>query len=354
MEDQPDFDSLLRPLPKVELHEHLDGSLRPATILDLARQDAVRLPSEDPQTLARILSPGPSSLEVYLGAFAVTTSVMQTEAALRRVAFEMVEDWHRDGVVYGEVRFAPELHTRRGLGLEAVVEAVLRGLEDGRRAYPVETGLILCSMRHEAPTLATARLVRAYQGSGVVAFDLAGAEAPFPPGLHREAFEYCAEHLLAATCHAGEVTGPAFIQEALTACRALRIGHGVQLIQEWGADRSLPGPGSLTRWILDRRIPLEVCLTSNLQTRACGSLEDHPFDAFRRAGLAATLNTDNRLVSATSLSRELALAQRTWGLSTADLLGLQRTSLEAAFCPSEVKERIRTKHFSANADRERV
>ena len=340
--------------PKIELHEHLDGSLRPRTILDLAQNDGVRLPATDPQELVRILSPGPSSLEVYLEAFAVTVSVMQNAPALQRVAFEMVEDWHRDGVVYGEVRFAPELHTRGGLAMEAVVEAVLAGLEKGSRTYGVETGLILCSMRHQPPTLATARLVNRYRHDGVVAFDIAGAEAPFPPALHREAFEYCAENFLAATCHAGEVTGPSFIREALTACRSLRIGHGIQLIQEWGWPWTVPGPGSLTRWILDRRIALELCLSSNLQTRACSSLETHPFDVFRRAGLAVTLNTDNRLVSATTLSRELTLARDAWGLTDADLLAVQKTALESAFCSPETKTRIRTKHFSPNADRKRV
>ncbi len=343
-----------RTLPKIELHEHLDGSLRPATILELAHTDGVRLPTQDPEALARILSPGPSSLEEYLRAFAVTGSVMQNAAALRRIAFEVVEDWHRDGVVYGEVRFAPEQHTRGGLAMEAVVEAVLEGLEAGRRAYSVDTGLLLCSMRHAPPTLATARLVRAYRADGVVGFDIAGAEAPFPPALHRKAFEFCAENLLAATCHAGEVTGPEFIREALVACRSLRIGHGTQLIQEWEGSTLLPGPGSLTRWILDRRIPLELCLSSNLQTRAVPDLTAHPFDTFRRAGLAVTLNTDNRLVSATTLSRELTLAQREWNLSTADLLEVQMTALEAAFCPAETKARIRAKHFAANADTQSV
>lgn len=338
-------DSALVSLPKIELHEHLDGGLRPSTIVELARQDGVRLPTDDPAELARILSPGPSSLEVYLGAFAVTTSVMQNAAALRRVAFETVEDWHRDGVVYGEVRFAPELHQAGGLSLEAIVEAVLRGLEDGRRAYPVETGLILCSMRHAPPTLATARLVRDYRCDGVVGFDIAGAEAPFPAGLHRAAFDFCAENYLAATCHAGEVTGPGSIREALLACRSLRIGHGTQLIQEWGPGRALPGPGSLTRWLLDRRIPLEVCLTSNLQTKAAPDLPRHPFGDFFRAGLAVTVNTDNRLVSNTVLSRELALAQGTWDLTETDLVRLQNNALEAAFCPAETKATIRAKHF---------
>lgn len=341
-------------LPKVELHEHLDGSLRPATILELAAQDHVALPTSDPVELARILSPGPSSLEVYLAAFTVTTSVMQTARALRRVAFEMVEDWYRDGVVYGEVRFAPELHTRGGLDLETVVEAVLDGLADGRRAYPVETGLILCSMRHAPPTLATAKLVNRYRHDGVVAFDIAGAEAPFPPTLHRQAFDYCAENYLATTCHSGEVTGPDYIRESLVACRALRIGHGVQLIQEWGNPRRLPGPGSLSRWILDRRIPLEVCLTSNVQTKACDSLETHPFEDFRRAGLAVTLNTDNRLMSDTSLTHELDLARGCWGLTLDDLRQLQLNSLEAAFCAPETKQRIRAKYFAPNADTRRV
>ncbi len=341
-------------LPKIELHDHLDGGLRPTTILELAREDGVRLPATDADELARILSPGPSSLEVYLQAFAVTVSVMQTAKSLSRCAAEAVEDWYRDGVVYGEVRFAPELHTQRGLSMEAAVEAVLRGLEDGRRTTGVETGLILCSMRHARPTLATAQLVRRYRADGVVAFDIAGAEAGNRATAHRQAFEFCAEHLLAATCHAGEVTDPSYIRDALVACRALRIGHGTQLIQEWREDRSPPGAESLTRWILDRRIPLEFCLTSNLQTKAVPSLADHPFEVFRRAGLAVTLNTDNRLVSATTLSRELELARQTWALSDADLRDIQKTALDAAFCSSEVKARIRAKHFSQKTDIERV
>ncbi len=158
----------LTQLPKIELHDHLDGGLRPATIVELAKADGVRLPSDDAGALARVLSPGPSSLEVYLQAFAVTVSVMQTASSLRRVAFEAVEDWHNDGVVYGEIRFAPELHTRRGLAKEAVVEAVLKGLEDGRSATGIDTGLILCSMRHAPPSLSTAELVRRYRGFGVV------------------------------------------------------------------------------------------------------------------------------------------------------------------------------------------
>lgn len=324
------------------------------TILELARQDGVGLPSVDPEVLAGILSPGPSSLEDYLRAFAVTVSVMQTPASLQRVAFEMVEDWQRDGVVYGEVRFAPELHITGGMGMESVVEAVLLGLEEGRKATGVETGLILCSMRHRPPTLATAHLVNRYRNDGVVGFDIAGAESGFPPSLHREAFEFCAENFLSATCHAGEVTGPEYIREALTACRSLRIGHGTQLFQEWGPGANFPGPGSVTRWIADRRIPLEFCLSSNLQTKACSSLADHPFEVFRQAGLRVTLNTDNRLMSATSLSRELELASETWNLSRQDLLTLQETSLDAAFCPGEIKATIRAKHFPRNADREKV
>lgn len=333
-------------LPKVELHEHLDGSLRLETVLDLARKGGIRLPSTDPDTLRSILSPGPSSLDVYLQAFAVTTAVLQTSQSLRRAAFELVEDWARDGLVYGEVRFAPEQHTFQGMRMPEVVEAVLQGLEDGRRAYPVETGLILCSMRHAPPTLATARLVKEYRAHGVVGFDIAGAEEPFPPGLHREAYEFCAENLLATTCHAGEITGPAYIREALIACRSLRIGHGTQLVQEWASADALPDAGSLTRWVLDRGIPLEMCLSSNLQTRACSSLDTHPFARFLRAGLVVTLCTDNRLVSDTSLSKELTLAQIHGNFEMGELRGIQEGALAAAFCSSETKSRIRAKYFS--------
>ncbi len=341
-------------LPKIELHEHLDGSLRPETILELARQQNIRLPQSDPEALARILSPGPSSLEVYLQAFSVTVSVMQEASALRRIAVEMVEDWHHDGVVYGEVGSLPSFTRRADCEWKKSFEAVLKGLQDATRATGVEAGLILCTMRHQPPTLTTAMLVNAYRNDGVVAFDIAGAEIGFPPRLHREAFDYCAEHFLATTCHAGEVTGPDYIREALVACRSLRIGHGTQLIQEWGPGQTVPGPGSLTRWMLERRVPLEICLSSNLQTKACVSLESHPFETFRQAGLAVTLNTDNRLVSATTLSRELALARQTWNLGDSDLLRLQQTALEAAFCSQETKTRIRTKHFRFEADKEKV
>jgi len=337
-------------LPKIELHEHLDGSLRIATIVELAQEAGVRLPTDDPKILAQILSPGPSSLENYLRAFSVTGSVMQSAKALSRTAFETVEDWYLDGIVYGEVRFAPEQHTLGGLSVEEVVEAVLRGLEEGRRAYPVQTGLILCSMRHNTPNLIAAKLVHRYCKDGVVGYDIAGEEAPFPPSLHKEAFDYCADNFLAATCHAGEVTGPDYIREALLACRSLRIGHGTQLIQEWGSPPLPPGQQSLTGWILEHQTPLELCLSSNLQTKACPDLLSHPFEAFRQHGLAVTLCTDNRLVSATSLSQELELARQTWGLTDKDILELQKTALKAAFCPNETKTWIRTKYFSGNAD----
>ena len=332
--------------PKIELHEHLDGSLRIDTILELAKKDGVRLPTAERKELEFLLSPLESDLVTYLKAFAVTTAVMQNAEALKRVAFEMVEDWYADGVVYGEVRFAPELHTQKGLSRSAAVEAVLDGLSEGRRRYPVETGLILCTMRHLEPSLETAVLVNQYRNDGVLAFDIAGAEEGFPPSLHRAAYEYCAKHSLSTTCHAGEVTGPDYIREALEACGSLRIGHGTQLIQEWGASRVPPGTGSLTGLVRDRQIPLELCLSSNVQTRACRSLAEHPFPEFLKAGLAVTLNTDNRLMSATSLSRELQLAQETWNLPAESLRRVEQNALAAAFCSTDVKSRIRAKHFS--------
>ncbi|MEI8092834.1 MAG: adenosine deaminase [Spirochaetales bacterium] len=336
----------LKALPKIELHEHLDGSVRLASILDLGSQDGVRLPSGNLEELRAILTPGPSSLETYLRAFSVTLSVLQTVASLERVARETVEDWHADGVVYGEVRFAPELHQERGLGRPQIVEAVLRGLEAGSRTTGVATGLILCTMRSGPPSLETVKLVRDYRNDGVVAFDIAGAEAPFRPSIHREAYEFAAENYLNTTCHAGEVTSPGYIREALLACRSLRIGHGTQLIQEWGPARSLPGSGSLTAWIRDRQIPLELCLTSNLQTKAVESAAAHPFGEFMQAGLAVCLCTDNRLVSDTTLTKELELAQTTFGLSIEHLKGVQQNAWNAAFCSPEVRKRIKEKVFS--------
>lgn len=339
--------------PKVELHDHLDGGLRISTIEDLARSEAIRLPTPDRQGLTALLSPGPSSLENYLKAFDITVAVMQTASALERVAYEMVEDWAAEGIVYGEVRFAPEQHLRSGLSMAGVVEAVLKGLDQGRTAFGVESGLILSSMRHRPPTLETARLVREYRQDGVVGFDIAGAETPFPPRLHREAFEYCAEHYLATTCHAGEVTDPTYIREALIECRALRIGHGTQLVQEWSSPEPPPA-GSLTRWILDRQIPLEMCLSSNVQTKACPTLFDHPFQKFLHSGLNVVLCTDNRLVSDTTLGQELERAATTWGLTTDELRRVQERALEAAFCPLQTKRRIRAKYFSGSADNKRV
>jgi len=340
-------------LPKVELHEHLDGSLRPQTILDLAHAQGVRLPVQTVDELVPLLSPGPSSLETYLKAFQITTSVMQSPAALIRVAQEQVEDWYHDGVVYGEIRFAPEQHLLQGLKLQEVVEAVLKGLDEGKRQYGVETGLILCSMRHATPRVDIARLVDEYQGSGVVGFDLAGEEAPFRPALFQKAFDYCAEHFLAVTCHAGEVTSADYIREALVSCRALRIGHGTQLMEDFkNADPLCPGP--LARWIIDRGILLEVCPSSNVQTKAVTSLHDHPAPRFLTAGIRMALCTDNRLVSATSLTREWELASQSWGWDLELGKRLQRQAMEASFASKFVKDAIVTKHFQELADKKGV
>jgi len=339
------MNSAMVALPKIELHEHLDGSLRISTILELATQNQVRLPAQDYEGLKQILVPGPSSLEIYLRAFAVTVSVLQTAPALQRVARETVEDWHADGVVYGEVRFAPELHTAAGLRKEEAVEAVLKGLEEGTKATGVEARLILASMRSAPPTLDVVQLVKTYRHNGVVAFDIAGAEAPFPPSLHRQAYEFAAENYLNTTCHAGEVTGPAYIREALLACRSLRIGHGTQLLQEWSGGR-FPGEGTLSAWIRDRHIPLELCVTSNLQTKASATAQSHPLDAFRKAGIAVTVCTDNRLVSDTSLSRELELAASTWNWTADQLRQVRLNALEAAFCTPALKSRLLAKYFA--------
>jgi len=336
---------LIRRMPKVLLHEHLDGGLRPATILELARELSYELPHDDPDELADWFHRGANkkSLPQYLEGFAHTIAVMQTEEALERVAYEFLEDMAADGVVYAEVRFAPHFHTAGDLGLDSVMLAVLRGLRRGRADFGVEFGLIVCAMRNEAPELSVqlVELALAYREQGCVGFDLAGEEAGHPAKRHVLAFQLAKRKNFAITIHAGESFGPESIWQALQYCGAHRIGHGTRLVEDLVVyDGKVIKVGSLAQYVLDMRIPLEVCLSSNVHTGATPSIEQHPFPTFKELGFRLTLNTDNRLMSRTSMSEEYQLAVETFGMSIDDLETLSINGMKSSFAHFEDRCRV--------------
>ena len=327
----------LRTIPKVLLHEHLDGGLRPTTVIDLAADFGYGgLPTTDSRELAAWFHRGAQrgNLMEYLEGFRHTISVMQTAEALERVAFEFIEDMYDDGVVYAEVRFAPVYHSTRGLTPDEVVQAVIAGLERGEHTYGVEWGLILCAMREMPDSLAIAELAVRHRDSGVVGFDLAGGENGFPAKKHLAAFQAIQQANFSITIHAGEAYGPESIWQALQFCGAHRLGHATRLREDIEVlpDGSLK-LGRLAQFILDRRIPLEMCLLSNLHTGACASLDDHPFALFFHAGFRVCLNTDDRLMSDTSMTQETTLATELFDLSLADLEKLSLNGMKSAFAP---------------------
>ncbi len=315
----------LRRWPKAELHVHLDGSLRPSTMLELARAQGIRLPADTPRGLAQALSvKHAKSLEEYLTKYEITLSVMQTAPALERVAYEFVLDAAADGVRYVEVRYSPLLH-RPALTLAQALEAPLAGLRRGTVETGTKVGLIVCGIRTRAAaeSLELARAAADYRAAGVVAFDLAGPERGFPAGDHASAFAYAAQHGMACTCHAGEGDGPQSIHQALHACGAQRIGHGTRL----GEDPAL------LAYVIERKIPLEMCLTSNLHTRTVPSVAAHPFRRYLDQGVVVTLNTDGRLMDGISLTDEYFLAHSVLGLTQADLARVVLNACESAFLP---------------------
>ena len=329
--------SLLKGLPKVLLHEHLDGVLRPETIIELARSaNYAGLPSEDPKELAKWFHQGANqgSLPKYLEGFAHTIAVMQTEEALERVAYEQVEDLSQDGVVYFETRFAPVFHTKKGLTHQQVVSAVLKGLERGRHDFGVSSGLIICAMRNMDVSLEMAELAVDFRERGVVGFDLAGEEGGFPPKKHVDAFHYIQRENFNITIHAGEGFGKESIWQAIQYCGAHRIGHGTRLIDDIAVvDGKAVKLGDLSQYVLDKRIPLEICLISNVHTGAARSLEEHPFKILYQAKFRVTLNTDNRLMSDTSMTKEFEAAASTFGLSLADFEKITINAMKSAFLP---------------------
>src|ERR1700748_2836636 len=304
----------IRTVPKVLLHDHLDGGLRPQTVLELARETGYNgLPADNEEELTQRLTEGAhrGHLEIYLDAFRHTVGVMQTPEALRRVAAECAEDLAADGIVYAEVRFAPELHTERGLSLDEVVQAVLDGFRQGSEGRGITVYALLTAMRTAARSLEIAELAVRYRDQGVVGFDIAGAEAGSPPSRHLDAFQYVARENFHITIHAGEGFGLPSIWEALQWCGAERLGHGVRIIDDIdvGPEGTL-SLGRLASYVRDRRIPLEMCPTSNVQTGAAPSIAEHPIGLLRQLSFRVTVNTDNRLMSAVSLSSEFhALAE---------------------------------------------
>jgi adenosine deaminase len=328
---------VLNRLPKVLLHEHLDGVLRPTAVIELAKDAGYKdLPTEDPHQLARWFHEGANqaSLPKYLEGFRHTIAVMQTEEALERVAYEQAEDLSRDGVIYFETRFAPIFHTQKGLTHQQVVSAVLKGLERGRNDFGICSGLIICAMRNLDVSLEMAELAVDFRERGVVGFDLAGEEGGYPPKKHVEAFHYIQRQNFNITIHAGEGFGKESIWQAIQYCGAHRIGHGTRLIDDIAvAEGKAFKLGDLAQYVLDKRIPLEICLLSNVHTGAARSLEEHPFKILYQEKFRVTLNTDNRLMSDTSMTKEFEAAQDTFGLDLADFERITINAMKSAFMP---------------------
>jgi adenosine deaminase len=334
--------------PKALLHDHLDGGLRPATVIELAAEIGHDLPATDPEGLARWFADAADSgsLERYLTTFAHTVAVMQTETALRRVAAECAEDLAADGVVYAEVRYAPEQHLTAGLTMPQVVGAVLAGFAEGSAraaaaGRPIRVGCLLTAMRHAARSMEIAELAVAYRDEGVVGFDIAGAEAGYPPTRHLDAFEYLQRENAHFTIHAGEAFGLPSIWQALQWCGADRLGHGVRIIDDITIDAAgKPVLGRLAAYVRDKRIPLELCPSSNVQTGAVASIADHPIGLLHDLRFRVTVNTDNRLMSHTSMSREMALLVEAFGYGWADLQWFTINAMKSSFIPFDERLKI--------------
>jgi adenosine deaminase len=329
--------------PKVLLHDHLDGGLRPETVAELAADARHRLPTDDAGELGAWFRAAAhsGSLERYLETFAHTVAVMQTRPALVRVAAECALDLARDGVVYAEVRFAPEQHLERGLDLDEVVQAVLEGVAAGcaeaaAMGHVVRVGVLLTAMRHAARSREIAEVAVRHRDAGVVGFDIAGAEAGYPPSRHLDAFEYLHRENFPFTIHAGEAFGLPSIWEAVQVCGADRLGHGVRIVDDIGPGDGPGGAhrlGRLARWVRDKRIPLEMCPSSNVQTGAVPDVAAHPVTMLKDLRFRVTLNTDNRLMSGTSMTREMTLLAEEAGWGLDDFRWVTVNALKSAFAP---------------------
>jgi adenosine deaminase len=333
---------MIRWAPKALLHDHLDGGLRPSTVIDIAGQTSYDdLPATDVDELTTWFHTAThcGSLERYLEPFSHTVAVMQTPEALHRVAYECVEDLAADSVVYAEVRFAPELHIDRGLSFDEVTDAVLAGFADGEKAAaaegrPIVVRCLVTAMRHAALSREIAELAIRFRDKGVVGFDIAGAEAGYPPTRHLDAFEYMRNNNARFTIHAGEAFGLPSIHEAIAFCGADRLGHGVRIVDDIDvAEDGTVRLGRLASILRDKRVPLELCPSSNVQTGAVDSIAEHPFDLLARARFRVTVNTDNRLMSDTSMSREMQRLAETFGYGWSDLERFTINAMKSAFIP---------------------
>ena len=325
---------LIQVLPKAELHCHLDGSLRISTILDLARKQNISLPEDNEVGLGNILivKDRVESLEEYLKLFKITLSVMQTPESLERCSYELIEDVSRENVRYIEIRYSPILHIEKGMTMEESVEAVQRGLIRGQKEFGVRSGIIICGIRDISPeiSLQLAEITVQYKDKGVIGFDLAGAEENFPAKKHREAFYLIQNNNINATIHAGEAFGPSSIHQAIHYCSANRIGHGTKLHEDI----------DLMNYVKDHRIALEICLTSNIQVRSVDSIEVHPFKKYFDEDIRVTLNTDNRLISNTTLTDEYLLAVETFNLTKQDLRTIIINGFKGAFLPHNERRKM--------------
>lgn len=345
----------IRSLPKISLHDHLDGGLRPQTIIELAEEIGYELPASNAKDLNDwfLESANSGSLVEYLKTFDVTTAVMQTKRGLTRVAREFVEDLHKDGVIYGEIRWAPEQHLANGLSLDEVVDAVQDGLDEGVEAVEaaggyIRTGQLITAMRHNNRGLEIAELAVRHRDNGVVGFDIAGAEAGFPASNHKEAFDYLAENMFPTTVHAGEADGVDSIRDAIVAGRTLRLGHGVRIYQDLlmreEDGRDYVQLGEVAEWVHFRQIALELCPVSNMQTGAIADLGDeyvdHPVAILFDLGFRVTISPDNRLMSGTSVTNELELLVENFEFDLDDLEQLQLNAAEASFQTLDAREEL--------------
>ncbi|MBM4403119.1 MAG: adenosine deaminase [Candidatus Cloacimonetes bacterium] len=324
---------LIHKLPKTDLHVHLDGSVRIETIIDLAKKHNITLPETDPEKLRKIICCGADckSLDDYLRGFHIVNLVLQNREGLKRAAYELAEDAAAENIRYMEVRYSPILHTDGGMKLTKISEAVIDGLKKAERDFNIKTGVIICGIRNMDPTtsLKLAELAIAFKNKGVIGFDLAGGEYNHPAKDHKDAFDLALRNNLNITIHAGEAYGPESIHQAIHYCGTHRIGHGTRLVED----------GDLLNYVNDHRIPLEICLTSNFHTKAVPSIKSHPIDFYIDYGLRVTLNTDNRIISNTTLSDEYMLAVEKLGLDYSTIKNIILNGFKSAFLP--YKERVR-------------
>lgn len=338
---------LIRAAPKVALHDHLDGGVRAATVFEIAHDIGHDLPADTPETLATWFfeAADSGSLVRYLETFVHTIAVMQTRDHLCRVAREFVEDQALDGVVYAEARWAPEQHLSAGLTLEEAVQAVRDGLAEGMEACraqgrPIIAQQIVTSMRHAVPNLDIAELAVRYRDDSVCGFDIAGGEDGWPPSRFADAFDYLKRHNLEFTIHAGEAFGLPSIWEAVQLCGASRLGHGVRIVEDISQGPGGPVLGELAAYVRNRRIPLEICPSSNLQTGICDTIAEHPFGLLAALKFRVTVSCDNRLMSATTLTREFALLSEAFGYGLSDLRWFTINAAKSAFYPFDKRLRL--------------